>query len=480
MRVAMVASECEPYAKTGGLADVVDALARAVGQLGHDVDVYLPLYRGLRPPESAEALELAVPTRHGRRAEVVLHSAQARGYRLRLVDHPPSFDRPDYYVINGRDYPDNGDRFSLLGRTALEAMLAEGRPADVIHGHDWEGAPALLLLQHRYVDTALASSAAVLTCHNLAYHGWVPRAAAGGLDLPASVGQADGVDLLREGIRAADLVTTVSPTFARESRQPELGSGVDDALRALGERYVGILNGIDTELWNPATDAELPARYSAEDLAGKALCKAALCAELGLDADGPLLAMVSRLDPQKGFDLVTAAAPRLIADGARVCVLGTGDHALIAQLAALAAREPGRLAVIERFDRALARRIYAGADAFLVPSRFEPSGQTQMIAMRYGTPPIVRATGGLADTVSDADAQPSAGVGFTFLAVAADALLDACHRALVALADEPRWRQIQARGMALDQSWHAPARQYVAQYHRAVEIASAIAVQGGR
>lgn len=250
MRIAMVASECEPFAKTGGLADVVDALSRALGQLGHEVDVYLPHYRGVEPPSEPERLRLDVPTAGGRRTSVELLTARADGYRLRLVDHPPSFDRPDYYVAGGRDYPDNGARFALLGRSALEAMRAERRAADVLHGHDWEAAPAILLLRHRYGrDALLRGMPAVLTCHNLAYHGWVPRPAADvQLDLPAGVGPAGGVDLLREGILAADIVTTVSPTFAAESRRPEMGMGVDDALRSLGDRYVGILNGIDTEI----------------------------------------------------------------------------------------------------------------------------------------------------------------------------------------------------------------------------------------
>ena len=472
MHVAMVASECEPYAKTGGLADVVDALARALGELGHEVDVYLPLYRGLAAPEPAESVELAVPTGSGTPARVVLRTVQGRGYRLRLVDHPASFDRPHFYMSGGHDYPDNGFRFSLLGRTALEAMLAEGRPADIVHGHDWEGAPAVLLLRHRYAASVLARSGALLTCHNLAYHGWVPRQSADQLDLPSSVGTSDGVDLLREGIRAADLVTTVSPTFARESLGPEYGAGVDDVLRERGDRYVGILSGIDTDLWDPATDTELPARYGPDDLTGKATCRAALCAELGLEPDGPLLAMVSRLDPQKGFDLLAAATPRLLDDGARVCVLGTGDQALVAQLMERAARQPTRLAVVDRFDRGLARRMYAGADAFLMPSRFEPCGLTQMIAMRYGTPPIVRATGGLADTVTDADEQPSAGDGFAFAAADPDALVDACRRAMAALADGARWRAIQARAMARDNDWRRPAREYTAVYRRALEIAA--------
>jgi len=474
MRIAMVASECEPFAKTGGLADVVDALSRALGQLGHEVDVYLPRYRGVAIPEGAEQLDLSVPMGLGRQVPVRLLSASARGYRLRLVDHAESFDRPDYYVVDGADYPDNGFRFSVLGRTALEAMRAEGRPVDIVHAHDWEGAPAILLLRHRYGATAaLGTPATVLSCHNLAYHGWVPRSeVAAQLDLPQIVGAPDGVDLLREGVLGARLVNTVSPTYARESLRPEYGAGLDDALRSLGDRYIGIINGIDTDLWNPATDVDIPARYSASNLEGKLACREALCAELGLDPDGPLFAMVSRLDPQKGFDLLAEAAPRLIADGARICVLGTGDHALVEGLRAVAADQPTQLVVEERFDRALARRMYAGADSFLMPSRFEPCGQGQMISMRYGTVPIVRRTGGLADTVIDADDQPQAGNGFSFDNADSESFAHACQRAMAAIANRPRWREIQARGMAADHSWRGPAREYVAAYRRAIEAAA--------
>lgn len=471
----MVASECEPFAKTGGLADVVDALARALGLLGHEVDVYLPRYRGLAVPQAAERLELAVPSGSGGQVPVTLWSAAGRGYRLRLVDHQPSFDRPDYYVVDGRDYPDNGFRFALLGRAALEAMRAERRPVDMLHGHDWESAPALLLLRHRYAqDELLRGTATMLTCHNLAYHGWVPRGAvAAQLDLPEALGEPGGVDLLREGVLGADLVNTVSPTYARQSLEPGEGAGLEDALRSLGDRYLGIINGLDNELWNPATDRDIAARYSATDLAGKQLCRAALCDELGLDPDGPLLAMVSRLDPQKGFDLLADAAPALLAAGARICVLGTGDHGLIGGLQELATEQPARLAVEARFDRALARRMYAGADAFLMPSRFEPCGQGQMIALRYGTLPIVRATGGLVDTVVDADAEPQAGTGFSFGPSDTQALIHACRRAMAALADQPRWRAIQQRAMATDFAWSEPARDYVAAYRRAIQIARA-------
>jgi starch synthase len=472
MRIAMIASECEPFAKTGGLADVVDALSRALGRLGHAVDVYLPMYRGVTPPGPTHELVLDVPG-GGSTTRVRLLSAAADGYRLRLVDHPPSFDRADFYVADGADYPDNGFRFALLGRTALEAMRAESAPADVVHGHDWEGAPALLLLRHRYgTDPLLGGRPTMLTCHNLAYHGWVPRVrVADQLDLPPALGSAAGIDLLREGILTADMVNTVSPSYARESLEPGRGGGLEDALAALGDRYLGIINGLDTELWDPATDASLPARYSAAEMGGKAACRAALCSELSLDPAGPLLGMIGRLDPQKGFDLLTEAAPELIADGARIAVLGTGQQKLIGELARLAGRYPDRLAVIARFDRDLARRIYAGVDAFLMPSRFEPCGQGQMIAMRYGSPPIVRATGGLADTVLDADAHAE-GNGFTFEPASAEGLLQACRRQMAALADGPRWQAIQQRAMAVDFGWAQPAQEYLAAYDRAAAVAA--------
>ena len=266
----------------------------------------------------------------------------------------------------------------------------------------------------------------------------------------------NGVDLLRAAIGTADLVNTVSPGFARESLEPEMGAGVDDLLRGLGDRYSGIVNGIDTELWDPATDTTLPATYSRDEMAGKAICRADLAARHGLDADGPIFGMVGRLDPQKGFDLVTGAAERLVAAGGRLIVLGTGAHGLVADLQALAARMPDRIVVLDRFDRDEARRIYAGADAFLMPSRFEPCGQGQMIALRYGTIPVVRRTGGLADTVFDADAQPD-GNGFVFGPAEPAALLDAATRTIAAWHDRPRWSALIARGMVIDHSWDGPA-----------------------
>jgi starch synthase len=479
MKIAMIASECEPWAKTGGLADVVDALSRALGRpgpggLGHDVDVYLPWYKGLTPPDGLVPLELRVPlgSPEGPRLEtVMLWSGEADGYRLRLVQHAASFDRESYYMDAEGDYADNAARFTLLGRTALEAIRAEGRPVDIIHGHDWQSAPALLSLRHRYAaDPLLAGSATMLTCHNLAYHGWTPRALAWQLDLPKDVGKSDGVDLLREAIAAADIVNTVSPNYARESLTAEYGAGLDDALRARGDRYIGIINGIDTDLWDPRSDPTLVAPYGPADLSAKAETRADLMARHGLDPDGPLLGVIGRLDPQKGFDLVTAAAPELVAMGARLIVLGTGNEELIAGLLEFAAERRDRIAVLERFDRDEARRIYAGSDLFLMPSRFEPCGQGQLIAMRYGTPPVVRFSGGLADTVTDADADSETGNGFVFGPAAPEALIDSVERAFLAFADPARFAHIQARAMAGDHSWKVPARQYQLAYERALSV----------
>jgi starch synthase len=487
VRIVMVASECEPFAKTGGLADVVDALSRALGKRGHEMTVILPFYRGLKPPEGPlERRTVSVPigvppgSRHdiGDTATVDLVDGQADGYRLRLVDHPYSFDRPDYYMDEGTDYPDNAARFTLLARAALAGIELDGRRIDVLHGHDWEAAPALHGLQATRASgrsRELSAATGILTCHNLAYHGWTPADRSWQLgDLAAYVpssAMSAGVDLLRAGIGAADLVNTVSPGFARESLEPEMGAGVDDLLRGLGDRYSGIVNGIDTELWDPATDATLPATFSRADLAGKAVCRADLAMRHGLDPEGPIFGMVGRLDPQKGFDLVTEAARGLVKAGGRLIVLGTGAHELVSGLQALAAQSADRIVVLDRFDRDEARRIYAGADAFLMPSRFEPCGQGQMIALRYGTVPVVRRTGGLADTVFDADERPD-GNGFVFGSAEPDALLDAATRAITAWHDRPRWSDLISRGMAIDHSWDGPAAQYVALYERGLATRS--------
>jgi starch synthase len=503
IRVAFLAAECEPWAKTGGLADVVDALARALGQIGATdlrlpIDVYLPRYRGIQIPDGSIARTVRVPDPVAAAGvtSVQVIDVAANGYRLRLVDHPPAFDREAYYGDANGDYPDNAWRFGLFCRAALEQLRAEDPPPDLIHLHDWHAAPALLFRDSvagakparppaRAPGAAPEPSpvAALLTIHNLAYHGWTPADRLGELGLAPGDGVvakgADGLDLLRAGIQRADLVNTVSPGFAGEALHPEQGMGLDGDLRALGDRFFGILNGLDTDLWNPATDPSLPAKYSAANRSGKATCRVELLRELGMDpADrAPLLSMIGRLDRQKGFDLLAAAAPALVKRGIRLAILGSGSPDLVNSLRKVAQANPDRVALLERFDRDLARRLYAGADGFVMPSLFEPCGTGQMIALRYGTPPIVRATGGLRDTVIDVDERPEEGTGFKFEPVDPAALLEACDRFLARFKPgDPDWEALLDRGMAVSFDWRsASAPAYLEAYRRAIALRQASA-----
>jgi len=489
MRVAMLASECEPWAKTGGLADVVDALARALGAvdggaLDTPVDVFLPRYRGVPDPEPGRVertTELHVPDPRSRtgNSAVTVTDVRADGYRLRLVDHPAAFDRQGYYGDAAGDHADNAWRFGLFCRAALEALRADGRPLDILHLHDWHTGPAAIYLENRYADDPMLGEAAVLiTLHNLAYHGWTPRDRLGQLGLAPGDGivalDADGIDLLLAGIDRADLANTVSPGFAAEALTPDFGMGLDGALRAKGDRFFGILNGLDTVVWDPATDVDLAAPYSASDRSGKTACRGDLLTTLGFDADddGAVIGMIGRLDPQKGFDLLADASPRLLERGARLVVQGSGPTSLADPFREMARAHPRQVSFIERFDRVMARKIYAGADFFAMPSRFEPCGQGQMIALRYGTPPIVHRVGGLADTVIDEATEPGAGTGFSFSGASTSGLLAACDAAMrIRETGGPAWDGLLDRGMAVDFDWvTGSAPRYVEAYRRAMAI----------
>jgi starch synthase len=428
--------------------------------------------------------------------DVTIVDVVSHGYRLRLVDHPPAFDRAGYYGDPaGGDYPDNAWRFGLLCRAALETLRADGRPIDLIHLHDWHAAPAVILRDRFYAaDPIVGRAAALITIHNLAYHGWTPLDRLGQLGLaagdPIVAVDAVGIDLLRAGIERSELANTVSPGYAAEALTPEYGMGLDAILRAktaltTGDgtpRFFGILNGLDTTLWDPATDKDLAETYSATDLDGKTACRADLLRRHGMDPDdpAPVIGMIGRLDPQKGFDLLAAAAPTLADLGARIVVQGSGDARLADPFRALATARPASVALVERFDRANARRIYAGSDLFAMPSRFEPCGQGQMIALRYGTPPLVRRTGGLGDTVIDATERPEEGTGFTFDAATPAALIEACRRAFALRGADGQgsaWRAAVDRGMALDFGWETgSAPRYVTAYRRAIAVRSAIAI----
>jgi len=489
MRVAFLASECEPWAKTGGLADVVDALARALGALDGDaidgpVDVYLPRYRTL--PELPEdqilgetPLDVPDPRSAGGSTALTLIDVAADGYRLRLIDHPPAFDRAALYGDAAGDYIDNAWRFCLYARAALEAIRAEGRPVDVLHLHDWQAGPAAIFRERSYADDPIVGRAAIVaTLHNLAYHGWTANADLVQLGLrprgDAPGQNPDGIDLLAAAIEAAEIVNTVSPGYAREALTPAFGMGLDGLLRSRGDRFIGILNGLDTTVWDPARDEVLAATYRRGDLAGKAACRADLMRRNGMDPDddGPVIGMIGRLDPQKGFDLLAAATPALVARGARIVVQGAGHPSLADPFRELAAASPDKVVLIERFDREMARRIYAGSDFFAMPSRFEPCGQGQMIALRYGTPPVVHRTGGLADTVIDEPRDPGRGTGFVFDEPTVTSLLDAFEAAIAMRARGGKpWEGLIDRGMQVDFDWvTGSAPTYVEAYRRAVAL----------
>jgi starch synthase len=490
MRIAFLASECEPWAKTGGLADVVDALARALGrldpaQISDPVDVFLPRYRSVPEPATVDrtaVLDVPDPRSPAGHNPVNVIDVPAGGYRLRLIDLPAAFDRDGFYGDSAGDYADNAWRFGMFCRSALEALRADDRPLDVLHLHDWHTAPAAIFRDVRYADDPILGRATILmTLHNLAYHGWTPRAGIPQLGLAPGDGvvpaTADGIDLLRSGIERAELVNTVSPGFAAEALTPAFGMGLDGVLRGLGDRFVGILNGLDTSVWDPAGDADLAAPFTRGDLAGKAACRVDLLERVGFDSGDPgaVIGMIGRLDPQKGFDLLSDAAPTLLDRGIRLIVQGSGDPALAGPFRKLAATNPDRIVLIERFDRAMARRIYAGVDLFAMPSRFEPCGQGQMIALRYGTPPIVHHTGGLADTVIDETTHPGEGTGFAFESASVDGLIDACDAAVRLFEAGGRpWLELQDRGMTVDFDWTTgSAPRYLDAYRRAMAIRAA-------
>jgi starch synthase len=496
LRVAMLAAECEPWAKVGGLGDMVDALARALGRLRDGpavspvvapVQVFLPRYRLVPEPAAGTVRgvrEVRVPDPRAPPGSsgVSVLDVEANGYLLRLVDHPAAFDRAGIYGDAAGEYADNAWRYGLFCRAALETLRTDEQPVDVLHLHDWHAAPAVIYRDARYADEPAVAGAAVLeTVHNLAYRGWTPRSRLGQLGLAPGDGVVgfddEGIDVLASGIARSELVNTVSPGFAREVLTPELGFGLDGLLRSKGDRFIGILNGLDTTVWDPETDRALAANYSRSDRSGKKACRADLLTRVGFDAadDGAVIGIVGRFDHQKGLDLLASAIPLLVGRGARFVVLGSGDPALAAAFRALETRQPRAVALTAAFDRDMARLIYAGADLFAMPSRFEPSGQAQMIALRYGTPPIVHRTGGLADTVNDETTHPGEGTGFAFENATVEGLVWACEAAIAFRGDgrdgRARWEALLDRAMAVDFDWtREAAPRYVEAYRRAVAL----------
>ena len=475
MRILQVASEAVPWAKSGGLADVVGALCSHLVAAGHDVVLALPRYRDLNAagPE-ADAPAIEVSSGPGP-AFAVRPSTAAAGFGVWWVDAPDLFDRVGLYGTADGDYPDNALRFATLVRGALAAARALDWRPDVIHAHDWQAALAPVYVRGGFEDEWVPAPATVLTIHNMAYQGSFTSVAATAAGLPDSdvLVQGTGVSLLKGGILAADRVTTVSPRYAHEIGMPRFGFGLDRWIADLDPPVAGILNGIDTDVWNPESDPHLAENYGLSDMKGKHACKAALQAEVGLSArpDTPLFGMVSRLVGQKGLSLIDQLGDDLVERDAQFVFLGTGEPRYELLISELAARHSNVAARLE-FSEALAHRIEAGADFFLMPSEFEPCGLNQMISQRYGTPPLVHRTGGLADSVRHAS--PSAleageATGVMFDHFDAPALSWAVDFARDLYAEPDRLAAVRRAGMETDFSWRRSGLEYERLYGQAVE-----------
>ncbi len=461
-RILMVTSEASPFVKTGGLGDVLGSLPAALVKRGEEVAVVLPRYRIAQLPPS-ERIWYSMPISIGpHRFVAAIDQVIRDGVRYLFVDCPPLYDRAGVYNESGFDYADNHIRFGLLNRAALEIGRSIFRP-DVFHGHDWPaGLLALYLRTASASDPTYLAAKTVLTVHNLGYFGDFDPIVLGDLGLDRSVFHMEGlefygrVNLLKAGIVWSDAVTTVSPTYAREIQTPEFGFGLDGLLRSRAYKLTGILNGVDYSEWNPETDPLLPVNYSVNDLSGKAICKRTLLAELHLPdlPDRPLIGIVTRFAHQKGMDFVGDIAGQLADDDMALAVLGSGDAGIEAMFRNFAGARPDKFGVHIGYDNTLAHLIEAGADMFLMPSRYEPSGLSQMYSLRYGTVPIVRATGGLEDTV-DQDV-----TGFKFDGYSPAGLYGAIRQALTAFGDPERWQDLMRRGMVKDFSWDASAEKY--------------------
>jgi starch synthase len=475
MKILFVASEGLPYSKTGGLADVIEALPKTLRDMGHEVAVLLPRYRGnkiISTLISSVSVAIGDTLRFPAIAEAQPHA----GMRYFFVDDPFYFDREHLYGDKSGDYPDNAERFTEFSRVAIEFMKRIWLP-DVVHCHDWQSAlvPVLLNTQHAS-DPAVRSLPSVFTIHNLGYQGLFPETAIRRSGLPQSLFRMDAlefygrVNFLKGGLLFADYLSTVSRRYAKEIQTPEYGGGLDGVIQGRAERLVGIVNGVDYSQWSPEADPLIAQNYSLPNLQGKKSCKRDLLQSFGLPAenlDRPVIGIVSRFVDQKGFDLIAAVADELMAEDLAVTALGAGMPEYESLFSTLAARLPGRVGAKIGYDNAMAHKIEAGADLFLMPSRYEPSGLSQIYSLRYGTLPVVRATGGLDDTVQNFDPRTKQGTGFKFEEYNGPALLECVRRALQTYREPESWRAIQANAMQKDFSWKASAAAYVTLYEAA-------------
>jgi starch synthase len=477
MRIVFAASECVPYVNTGGLADVLGALPREVAAQGHQVTVYLPFYRqvSVKVKERVVAIRsLTIPFQYYNRFATVLNGGVHDGVQFYFIDCPELFDREYVYATPTGDYQDNWERFGLFSRAVLESAKLLGVP-DVFHVHDWETAllPVYLGTSY-YFDPMLRSAGTLQTVHNAGYQGWFPPVTVERLLLPWEIFRPERAEhyntlnLLKGGVVYSDIVTTVSGKYAAEIQTAEFGNGLEDTFRRRAADLHGIMNGIDTVKWDPATDGNIAAHFTAENLEGKAKCRRDLLHAFGLEHakdEAPVLGIVSRFATQKGFDLIAKIADQLAEEEMYLVVLGDGEPYYEGIFRSLQERHPGKIAVRIPYDSAMAHKVEAGADIFLMPSRYEPCGLGQLYALRYGTVPVVRATGGLDEAVSEWNGETGEGTGFKFHGYEPRDFLAAIRRAVgLFRGDREGWLKLVRNAMAAEHSWAKPAGEYIKLY----------------
>ena len=477
MHIAFAASECVPFSKTGGLADVVGALPRALAALGHQVSVYVPRYRQTKLTDPQTVVRsITIPFDDEYRFCSVVTAGSSAGIRFYFVDYPPYFDRDALYGGPAGDYPDNAERFALFSRAVLEASKILGVP-HVFHCHDWQSALVPVMLRTLYADDpAFREVATVFTIHNMGYQGMFPPDILPLLTLPWDLftiskmeffGQ---VNFLKGALVHSDFITTVSKKYSQEIQTTEYGFGLEGVLRNRAATVSGILNGVDYEEWSPQADKLIAAKYSPQDLAGKQKNKQDLLNAFGIanaDTKLPVIGIVSRFAAQKGFDLIAQVIDRLAREEMIMVVLGSGDRLFEEMFQRINKLFPNKIVAKVAFDNTIAHKIEAGADMFLMPSRYEPCGLNQIYSLKYGTVPIVRATGGLDDTIEPWDARTGKGTGFKFSDYTGEALLATVKQALLAYQDPSSWQTLMRNGMTRDFSWGASAREYGKIYDRA-------------
>jgi starch synthase len=483
MKILFATSEMVPFSKTGGLADVAGALTKALHKLGHEVSAIVPLYRGTKHEDygiEETGHTFVVPMADREEYGEIFRSVLPDGVTVYFIGKEAYFDRDELYRTPQGDYPDNAERFIFFSKAVLEFCKVMDYRPDIVHCNDWQtGLVPIYINTLQRSQSIFGETATLFTIHNIGYQGLFKHLDMHLTNLPWDLFTPDGIEfygkinLLKAGIIGADILTTVSPRYAKEIQTPEFGCGLEGILTKRSGRLFGVLNGVDYDEWNPESDGYLAANYGPHDLSGKQRCKADLLERFGMPLlnDTPVLGIVSRLADQKGFDILSPVMDDIANEGYQFVLLGTGEQKYHTLFSELAAKYPDRIGVKLTFSNELAHKIEAGADIFLMPSRYEPCGLNQMYSLKYGTVPLARATGGLDDTITDYfSSSPSSGNGFKFSEYSASALMDKLRVARACYAKEEEWERIMRKGMACDFSWDASARKYGELYQKAVSL----------